>query len=444
MSGAITFDSKRVIRGTVTIPFYGAWVADLEFALAENLPERGVLQIGDLTLFGTVTREATFAGGRSARLVGGYGGWRRQISATGYSHEAGIRKSTILSDAARACGEIVSVDNDEIIGTSWLREEAEAERTLHLLTDNKWWIDNAGVTQTKQRDSKAISTPFTVVSWSGGKGKFEIATENVSDWAPGRTFTAPNVDGTHSIGTATILIDYDGKLRIVVLNAQDKADRIREDIRKMIRAEIAQLTYCGMWEYTVYRADQKTIDATSNDSRVPDVTNCPMLPGLLSESVVPAAPFTGDPPLPNPANLGRPIKAIVTFINADPARPVCVAIHGGTMEHIVSTEALSVILYNFAFQLATLGLPTFWLAPGALVTAINLALAASLNAPSPPATDVVSQIAQAASILSTLSSSTIPMNTSLPFAAALAAGDAKVPNLSGLFPGIGCPAPVGT
>ena len=444
MSGAILFDGKRVISGTVTIPYYGTWTADLVFALADSFPERGVLQIGDLQLFGTIVREATFAGGRSARLVGGYGGWRKSISSSGYSHEAGIRKSTILKDAADACGERISVDRDDIIGTSWIREEAEAERTLHLLTDNQWWIDGSGVTQTKQRDTKAIASPFTVVSWSGGKGKFEIATESVSDWLPGRTFTAPNIDGTHSIGSSSISISDDGKLRIVVLNAQDKADRLKEDIRKLIRSEIAPLTYCGIWEYTVFRADDRTIDATSNDPRVPDVTNCPMAPGLLSERVVPVAPFTGDPGLPNILNAGRPIKALITFVNADPARPICIGIRGGTAEHLVTTEALSVILYNFAFNLASLGLPAFWLVPGALVTAINLTLAQSLSAPSPVPPDVLSQVIAAASIVSTLASSTIPMNSSAPFAAALAAADTKVPNLSGLFPGIGCASPTET
>ena len=429
MSGSITFDGKRVISGTVTIPFYGTWTADVVFALSEELPERGVLQVGDLGLFGTIVREATFAGGRSARIVGGYGGWRRIISSSGYSHNAGILKSQILKDAADACGEKIEVDKDEIVGTSYLREAAAAERTLHLLTENKWWIDSGGVTQDKQRDAKSISTPFTVVSWSGGKGKFEIATENVSDWLPGRTFSAPNISGTHSIGTSTIYIDNDGKLRINVLNAQDKSDRLREDIRRMIRSEIASLTYCGIWEYNVIRADSKTIDATSNSDIVPDVTNCPMVPGLMAETVVPAS--AAGLPIP------KPTKALITFINADPARPICISVRGGTLEHIVTTEALTVILHNLILALAAFATPPAWLGSGVSVGAINAALAAA-SVPPPP--DVVAQISAAASQAAAMSGGG-PGATSLPFAAALVAMDAKIDNLSGLFPGIGCASP---
>jgi hypothetical protein len=142
--------------------------------------------------------------------------------------------------------------------------------------------------------------------------------------------------------------------------------------------------------------------------------------------------FTGSPPIPNPS--GKPIKALVTFVNSDPSRPICVAIHGGTLEHLVTTEALAVILFNLVIGLGAGTLPSAWLVSGVAVGLVNAALAASsIPAPSGLLAQVAAAATQAAAMISAS-----PGATSLPFAASLAAMETKVDNVSGLFPGIGC------
>lgn len=214
----LALNGRRIVSGRITMPYYGAWVADVTIAVADVLPLASVLAFGDLTLTGTVYRMASFSGSRSARIVGGAAGWRKTIKAQGYSNPAGVRASLVLGDAAAAVGETVNLASDFIVGKAYVRETAPAERLLRQLAGPTWWIDPAGVTQIGTRASGAITSPFLINDWSGGKGWFSVSTEKISDWMPGRSFSNSNVSNPQQIGMVTFLADNDGKLRVNVLS----------------------------------------------------------------------------------------------------------------------------------------------------------------------------------------------------------------------------------
>jgi hypothetical protein len=313
----IALNGSTVISGSVTIPYYGAWVADVIMASSSAVPTTPMgcsLAIGDLTLVGTAVRTASFSGSRSARIVGGAGGWRKALPAKGYSHPGGLRLSAVLNDVARESGESVAIASalDREIGTSYARESAKAERTIHLLTNGSWWVDPSGKTQITTRDGSAVVSPFTVAGWSGGKGKFDIASEAIATWLPGRTFTAPTVSGTQTVSAVTITAENEGKLRLSVLSTSVDTERLRTTLRALIRQEIAALTYMGVWEYTIVACTSATVDATPSSSLMPPLTGVPMQAGLLGEVVLPT--------------VGS--KCRVWFVNGDPTRPECVGIVG--------------------------------------------------------------------------------------------------------------------
>lgn len=215
----LAISGQRVISARVTLPFYGTWCADVVLAQSNALPSSVTLTLGSLSLQGTVFRVASFGGSRSARVVGGAGGWRKTIPAQAYVNTNGLRLSLLLRDAATLVGEQVSVTTDTVLGTAFVREAAPAERVLRQLAGNEWYIDTSGVTRVGPRSSSAITSQFTVVQWSGAKGSFEIATESLGDWLPGNTFTAPTVSGTQTVGLTNIVADNDGKVRLTVLSA---------------------------------------------------------------------------------------------------------------------------------------------------------------------------------------------------------------------------------
>lgn len=310
----ITANGMRVTSASVTTPYYGTWSADIALAEANEIADAIVLVVGDLTLKGTAIRRGSFAGSRTVRLVGGGAGWRKAIPAKGYSHPAGVKLSSVLGDAARESGERIQIATDRTIGTHYSRDafEAKAERVLKILLDDKWWMDPAGVTQTKDRASDAIVTPFTVISWTASKGQFEIATETIAPWQPGRTFSAPNAPGMHTISSVTIDADNEGKLRLHVLTTDGAVERLRTDMRALIRSELAALSCFGVWEYTIATGDSSRVDVVSSDPRLPDLTRVPMSPGLIGEVVT-----------PTPGS-----KCRIVFVNGDPTRPECVGIEG--------------------------------------------------------------------------------------------------------------------
>lgn len=310
----ITINGERVVSGSITFPHCRVWTADVLLAGAATLGAAATIVVGDLTCTGTIVRQGSFAGSPSARIVGGKAGWRKVLPAKGYSHRAGVKLSTVVSDAARETGETVVVSADRTIGNHYVREGAQAERVLHTLLNGEWYVTPDGVTRTAARDASRIATPFTVESWSGARGQFEIATEAIAQWQPGRTFTASNVPDVQEIGSVTITVDNSGKLRLTVLNGD--GDRLRGDLRNIVRSEVPSLTYAGVWEYTIVSGDDETVDVTSTDPRMPSITNVPMRPGLMGEVVT-----------PTPGS-----KCRIMFVNSSPMRPECVGIIGSPIK----------------------------------------------------------------------------------------------------------------
>lgn len=417
----VTANGRIVPKASITFPMYGAWVADIEMPDSLKLASPVTLVIGDLTVIGTIVRQADFAGSVSARIVGGAGGWRKEIPAKGYAHDAGIKLSSVLTDAARECGESIVVSKDRTLGLNFAREKAVGERMLHLLLDGLWWIDSKGVTQTGARSSDKIVTPFTVLNYSGGMGQFEISSESLAPWQPGRTFTCNTVPETQTISSVTVTGTNEGIVKLHVLSTSLAVERLRTDIRAMIRSEIASLSYGFVWEYTVSSSSPTngTVDATPSDARMPPLTKVPLAPELGA-----AAPSTGS-------------KCRIRFVNADPSRPEVVSF-GSSTEHLMTTEACALLIYNTlgALLAGAGGGPMLSVALLPLVTPSILAALSTQGAAAPSGLAAQTAAAAAQAPVFALAG---PASTCAPFTSAIAAIQSKTPDVSGLFPSLGVP-----
>lgn len=338
---------RRIASGAIAIPLYGAWTADVVMATDVLLPTQVTLIAGNLSLVGTVYRQAAFAGRTEARLVGGGGGWGQEVSARGYNSSGGVLKSTILSDAATDVGESAAIDDDGVAGNQYVRYADKASSVLSAIAGTTWWIDEQGVTRVSERPTATISSPFTLVNFDARTSVASIATEDPASWVPGASFTASTLP-TQTIASVRHVFADDGTARLLVAcgTAGGLNDRWIENLREVIRSEIAQaIAYTKVWEYTVLEtgtdgSGNVTVSGIPADSTapVPPLTGVPLRYGIAGASATPA----------------EGTRVAIGFLNADPGQPVClpvfdstaptsesitVAGNPGTLQLIASTSA---------------------------------------------------------------------------------------------------------
>lgn len=332
----LTYADQPISQASITRRMYGAWVADLALTTDMVPSGKNALKVGSLTLQGTVRRAAAYGGQTKGRVVGGSDGYRKVLGPKGYSHVAGVKLSDVLKDVAAETGELVNVATDRFLGVHYVRSKNRARHVLKLLTGGIWWVDDAGVTQLSERSSSEIKSAFTVSSRSADNGRFEIATEAFHDWTPGRTFSAPNAPGPHTISSVTIRANGTS-VRLEVLAADAERERLLADFRAIVREELAHIDYLGVWEYKVASGTSAALELVSDDPRMPNLSKVPSIPGLMGEEVTPA-----------PGS-----KCYVAFANADPTRPKCLGIEGDPL--LVKLNTLSFVLNNGVRPHARLG-----------------------------------------------------------------------------------------
>ena len=319
MSGAeVSLAGYRVVSGSIEIPAYGLWAADVVMADDSPLPSSAPLVLGDLTLQSFAYRTYAYAGTRRSRLVGGFGGWMQTVQPQEWVNPPGLSLSLVLKDLAALVGEKVNVATDQIFGSFFFRRLGAAKRVLDRLVGSTWWIDTSGVVQVgATRSALPISTGFTVNDYDGSTGRAVISTENPSDWMPGRTWSSPAVTTTQTISSVRHAI-VDGTLRTEVLAVgPESADRMIGPLRELVEDLAPDATYYGSWEYAVQSTDGINTSCKPTATAVlaapfplpTHVTGVVMRPGLPGCKVKPA--------------IGS--LCYVTFANGDPSRPMIVS-----------------------------------------------------------------------------------------------------------------------
>lgn len=205
--GQFKLAGATVLRGTVTMPRAGAWVADLvldgEVAPtgAQTLtPEAGT------PLAGTVRTSAPYAGSTYVRLVGGADGLWKSPPAKAFRQ---VPLSTVLRDTLGAVGEALAGSSDAgVVGrqvAAYARVEAPAAHAL------AFWAGEAGVSWRVLADGSvwlgsdvygAVSLDEQVVGDAPERRARTLATERL-ELLPGTTVSGRKVDSAiYTIGQA--------------------------------------------------------------------------------------------------------------------------------------------------------------------------------------------------------------------------------------------------
>jgi len=213
-----SLNAHRIRLARLTIPRIGAWLADVW--TDDEIPDTELanpvtLHVAGSSLVGSLVRGETWQGSTRARLVGGYGGWRRRLPARWYVSDAGVRASLVAGDVARECGEIISqgLASDIPLGAWYARQAWPASRTLGQL-GCPWRVLEDGTTSLQAWPVARIGSAMDVVAYDAARCIVELATDDPGDWRPGRVFASPRLpNGDYAVSDVVITMEP-SKLRV--------------------------------------------------------------------------------------------------------------------------------------------------------------------------------------------------------------------------------------
>lgn len=299
-----TLAGLLVTRATVVVPRWGIWWADVQAPSDAQLSGRVELKIEDLTLSGTIAHGGPFRSMGWYRIVGGAGGWRSQIPERAYRAEVGVKLSTVLRDAASACGETLGTVEERRVGPAYVRLAGDASSVLEALATEAWHVDAAGVTQIGLRAPTAYAPSYRLIAKRPDRALITIAPDSLATLVPGA-----QLEGLEAYSVRIELSPTELRAHIWG-ELVSPGDRLIGAMRSMIELFTARTAYHAPYEYRVISSSNGYCDLRPVRSAkgLPDLSNVPMRAGV-------------------PGGGGEPMvgsTAHVSFSDGDPTRPfVC-------------------------------------------------------------------------------------------------------------------------
>ena len=163
----IEVNGLRVTMATLSIPWSGIWVADLDLDLDEgqSLPTgKCTLTLGGRTCIGVSDPRYTGTYGQKnqLRVLGGAGGWGKEVAAQHYHNSGGVKLSAVAATTAELVGESVAVANDIELGPDYVRAKSRASAVLDT---TPWHVGLNGITVVGKRQESTPQTPIVVLDF---------------------------------------------------------------------------------------------------------------------------------------------------------------------------------------------------------------------------------------------------------------------------------------
>lgn len=249
--------NKLVAKVHADIPLYGVASADVELDGAGVLSGRQTLTIGDLAMSGTIADGGVSAGRGIYHWIAGAAGWRTTIPARGYGASQ-VRRSSVLRDAAEACGESLSYGLPDVLlglpgnngylrpaGPAWdvFMGASEAGRGL------PWYVDTMGVTQVAERASLAASSDGVIEGIWPDEGRLVVVPsgERIAGYMPGRVL------GGAVIKHLTIDAAPNEPIRLTLWtrDPQGQSHDVREQLDRLFAQNASNMRFHGRYRYRV-------------------------------------------------------------------------------------------------------------------------------------------------------------------------------------------------
>ncbi len=313
MTGFAHVDGNPIAHATVHVPWSGAWFADVVFLEAPELSGEVALEVGDVTLRGTI--DDRFAGTRGnelrARIVGGAGGWGSSIAAQSYVNDQGVRALLVAQDAARLSGETLGTFSPSAasLGSYYVRQAGPASRALEdVIGTASWWVEYDGTTTVGTRStSAAVDGSYQVLEYDATARLVTLGVDDVSAIAPGSVLS-DGLDEPQTVRDLEIRVTPDS-VRLVAWTGSPVGARGRlEGAVRAVLDRVSGERLLGRYRYRVARlsADRVELQACNPTLGLPDLGPTPMWPGVAGVH----------------ATMALGAEVLVEFIDGDRSQPV--------------------------------------------------------------------------------------------------------------------------
>lgn len=309
MSG--TLNGSPLLRAALTVPRWGIWTADVVAATGEAIAPgtRVELVIGGATYSGTVRYGGAYREATRYRIVGGADGWSRELLDRSYQSALEVRRSNVLADAARECGETLgNLGEDVRVGPAFVRHRGEASLVLDAVAPEAWYVDEAGVTQLGARPAQAFALPYVVADSAPDRGLVTVQAESIVGLVPGA-----QLEGIEAASVRHELTG--GGLRSHIWGTRAAtSERLLGALRSLVAWLTRETWFHRLVEYRVVGVSSGFVDLRPVRSSVgaPALASVPLgfgVPGAAAD------PQTGS-------------TCLVAFVDGDPTRPRVISYEG--------------------------------------------------------------------------------------------------------------------
>jgi len=299
VSVGIVGDS-RITNAVVTVPSWGVGYVDLALDAEVELTGLQTVTIADVSIVATVTSGGPSEGRSGYRLAFGHGGWGTVLPKKGYADDAGVKRATLIADAAGACGEVVTGATSERVGPHYARASGPASAVLPA---GAWYVGFDGVTRLGAWPSSEYSGPATRTKTDPARGVITLTTDSLVGLVPGATVDVMQVvDVEYTLSPKS--------LTARVYGAPSGTSRRTEALRAAIELMFPSLRYSSTYEYRVVSqsGERLNLQPVRTVTGMPDLTRVPvrLAPGVKATHL--------------PGSL-----VLVLFVDGDPARPVVIS-----------------------------------------------------------------------------------------------------------------------
>lgn len=305
--GASLSGHRATVGTRLQIGASGVWWAEVSLDVEAVLTGRVALVLADMTLSGTVMAGGVGPVGRSRyRIAGGAGQWGKTVPAKAYANDAGVKASTVLVDVAAACGESIDPATlpTERLGAAYVREEGPAARVLEQVAAGAWYVNLDGVTKLGRRVAVSLKTAAPIQSVNRARGVVRLAPESVLDLVPGVV-----VDGLEAVDVMHE-VTAEGIRSTLWTKGIGTDSRQVVALRRLLEQIDPDRRYRATYEYRVVTQDgeRANLQPLRVSAGMPDLQRVPIRPGVSGAR----------------ADVALGSRVLVTFVDADPARPVVV------------------------------------------------------------------------------------------------------------------------